>query len=245
MYRRVEIIIVLLLAVLAVSIEPVQSQVMFPGVVASAGKSTLSDGLLAHWKFDETTGDPQDEMGTYDGVASNITYNANGKVGRCFSFNGTSSKVQVGSGETGFPKPTSAGSYVLWFKTSTGGDSRLLYAIAGNSGIVLYWNYADPSWTTGNGSATQEDGFTPDATWNDGAWHLLIISWDGTNKYAYIDGNSKMNVSWAYSVAWGTTEALTIGANDYGSGWWTGDMDEVRVYNRTLTSSERSELQSQ
>ncbi len=57
-----------------------------------------------------------------------------------------------------------------------------------------------------------------------------------------MDNTSRLNVGWTYSIDWGTQQQMTLGATNYGSGWWTGNMDEIGVWNRCLTSDERTEL---
>ena len=63
--------------------------------LASSGSSLLT-GLLSAWKLDEVSGQALDSHGNIDSTSISVTYDANGKIGRCFTFNGSSNYVNFG-----------------------------------------------------------------------------------------------------------------------------------------------------
>lgn len=69
-------------------------------------------GLIHHWKLSDNA---NDSVGSNNGTAYNLTY-ADGKMGKCGSFNGTSSYVDIGAinGTSGSPFSLSA-----WVKVSS------------------------------------------------------------------------------------------------------------------------------
>ena len=69
-------------------------------------------------------------------------------------------------------------------------------------------------------------------------WTFIAFTYDGTNSIAYINNESPV------SDAGGTTEfnLFRIGMNRAGGTYFTGAIDELRIYNRALTASEISSL---
>lgn len=67
-------------------------------------------------------------------------------------------------------------------------------------------------------------------------WHHIAGTFDGTFVKIYVDGVMENSVNIAGTTMSGTAN-LMIGANNYGSAG-KGIIDEVRVYNRALSSAE-------
>jgi len=69
-------------------------------------------------------------------------------------------------------------------------------------------------------------------------WTFIAFTYDGTNSIGYINDNITV------SAPGGTTEfnRFRIGRNRNGSTYFTGAIDELRIYNRALTASEISSL---
>ncbi len=179
-----KLIISILLSLLFIS---ASSQIRLGTIASSrrAATSTLLNGLIAYWKLDEASGTLYDETtNNYDGTPTDITFQQTTITNGIYSvsYNGTSSKIVVGSGGTGYPKPTTGGTIAIWFKSSDTGDKRFLYARPStNYGMIIYHSGGAFSWLTGNGTTETENNLT--GTYSDGSWHLLILCWDGTNKY--------------------------------------------------------------
>ena len=77
------------------------------------------------------------------------------------------------------------------------------------------------------------------APYEDGKWHLLTGTFDGSTATIYIDGVQKNSTSVTYNTG---SSVLDIGRAVTGSYYLTGALDDVRVYNRALSSSEVKEL---
>jgi hypothetical protein len=67
-------------------------------------------------------------------------------------------------------------------------------------------------------------------------WTFIAFTYDGTNSIGYTNDN------FTRSDPGGTTEfnRFRIGRNRSGSTYFTGAIDELRIYNRALTASEIS-----
>ena len=73
-----------------------------------------------------------------------------------------------------------------------------------------------------------------------GAWHHVAYVLNGSNKYLYIDGSQA-----ATSTANVDTMAqsrINVGRSAAGTDYWPGKVDEVRIYNRALSSTEIAAL---
>ena len=70
------------------------------------------------------------------------------------------------------------------------------------------------------------------------AWTFIAFTYDGINSIAYINNETPV------SDSGGTTEfnRFRIGRNRNGSTFFSGAIDELRIYNRALTASEISSL---
>jgi len=77
---------------------------------------------------------------------------------------------------------------------------------------------------------------------NDGQWHHVTATYDGTNIFLYVDGTLDVSAPATGSIV-PNSEPVCIGVNAQGTGglpmyFFNGLLDEVSLYNRALTASE-------
>ena len=73
--------------------------------------TTLKEGLVSVWEFDETSGSiANDSHGSNHRTTTNVTI-VPGKIGNCLSFNGTNSFVDLGQ-----IYDQTTGALSMWFK---------------------------------------------------------------------------------------------------------------------------------
>ncbi len=206
----------------------------------------LTDGLLAYWKLDETSGNAADSHSTNTGTSSNITYTATGKIGRCYTFNGTTSQVSFGN----VLKPTGALSISAWIKTTSATEQHVLDCLAYATGYEGYgtiiYNDGSSGLMLGNNTAGLLDvSYNPVATnLVDGAWHHVVWTWNGTTAYMYHDvTNKSAGDAWSNTIVYNASNALYLGVKgDGSSNRFTGDIDEVAIYNRAISDAEVAAL---
>lgn len=102
-------------------------------------------------------------------------------------------------------------------------------------------NKINAGFETGAGA----DNFvTSPLTYNDGNWHKIIASYDGSLLSLFIDDMSTAVATLVTSALPEiNTKPLRLGKNSRLSNlFYAGDMDEVRVWNRSLTLDERKDL---
>jgi predicted phosphodiesterase len=85
---------------------------------------------------------------------------------------------------------------------------------------------------------------TSPASYNDGKWHYAVVTYDGsTAARLYIDGVQVSSISTSGAIPDKTgTQPVRIGANSLSlNGFFIGNVDEVRVWNRALSSTETAD----
>jgi hypothetical protein len=137
-----------------------------------------------------------------------------------------------------------------WFRTSTPTSGTNISYIVNKGGIGLDSNGTNLNygiWMTD--SEEIEAGFeTINGTeyfiesprvYNDSKWHYAVARYDGSEVKLYIDGVLVANKSSISSPDSTGTQPVRIGANSlFLKEYFTGSIDEVRIWNRSLTSSE-------
>jgi hypothetical protein len=144
-------------------------------------------------------------------------------------------------------------SVASWFRTSTDFASNAYIVNKGGSGSDTTgqnMNYGISMSTTENIIAEFETRtgvdhiITSPNRYNDGQWHYAVATYDGTTTLRlYIDGVQVASKSTAGAVPDNTgTQPVRIGANSRTlNQYFTGNADEVRVWNRALTAQEVSD----
>jgi len=202
-------------------------------------QGNLSKDNLLLYHLDEQSGPILDYSGNglnatqYGGVS----YNRSGKIGTALSFDGVNDYL----GANDISSFTNQLSFGGWFKRGSA-TWQYLFGQSGKYYLLLDANpnyiYCDVS----NATTTQQTTAVPFNT-NDGNWHQVFCIYNSSNIILYVDGNR-----------YGTTPSLTgnvatgnkpvgIGALSSGSGnFFNGSIDEVAIWNRSLTSNEIKDL---
>ena len=183
----------------------------------------------------------------YDGTASNVTYAA-GKFDKAAVFNGSNGYIT-----TGLTLPAdSTMSFSFWFNKSASqvasGDVYILSDLnsaASHRRIDIRYNtgtdviFID----IGNGSSSSQTntGYTPPSD----TWTHLAVTLNGTAVKMYINGNSTPVADYTSSVAFGTAgaDALVLGRpGAYNCCYFTGKLDQFRIFDKTLSPGEINSL---
>lgn len=78
------------------------------------------------------------------------------------------------------------------------------------------------------------------SSYSDGLWHYAVLSYDGSTLRLYVDGQQVAFNSTSGAIPDNTgTQSLRVGANPLQpDGYFNGTVDEVRIWNRSLTTVE-------
>ncbi|HEX6667758.1 MAG TPA: LamG-like jellyroll fold domain-containing protein [Solirubrobacterales bacterium] len=194
-------------------------------------------GLVLGYGFEETSGTTATDTSTAknNGTLNGATSTPSGKFGRALSFDGTNDRVDVPDANSldltngmtleAWVKPTTNTGYRTALMKERGGD--LVYSLYASNGAVPKFE----SFTTGENAATSGSGLALNA------WTHLTATYDGATMRLYANG-VEVGTKAATGSMPNTTGALRIGGNAPWGEYFSGLIDEVRVYNRALSASE-------
>ncbi|MBU2634401.1 MAG: LamG domain-containing protein [Nanoarchaeota archaeon] len=229
--------------------------------------SSWDDNLMSVWHLNS---DSTDSKGSNDGTASaGVTCNGNvGKfVGGC-EFDGVADNITIANEENFDFESTDNFSTCFWasFDTFAGNKVHTPLSKLLNSGLVTGWEIHtwDNSGTVGDAISIYlvEDWWTNKCIFataanilagTEGQWQHICITYNGSNTVSgvkiYQNGVSKSVASGGYcttppSGSIKNNVPLLIGEREISFNTLDGKMDEVAIWNRTLTLSEIQEIYS-
>ncbi len=206
--------------------------------VSSHAQSFLTNGLVTYYPF---SGNANDAVGINNGTVHGavLTTNRFGVANSAYSFNGSSSYIDLG-------RPTNLQFYSnftlsAWCLVSGGSPQ--------NPRIISYcWGNGYELLTQGNGSSrafqfiSGNYSFNTTSNYSQGVWRAVAAVY--TNGICYFYVNGALVNSGANHAPVSFTNNLHIGNNSGTSSWdwWGGSIDDIRFYNRALSSNEVSQL---
>ncbi len=213
--------------------------------------ATLRGGLTGYWSFNG----PDMIGGTvYDrsGIGNNLfmidmpttTALVPGRIGQGLNFEDGAIDYLEGENVSSYDFGTGPFSVSVWFKTTFAGGGVRLVSVRD---VCLNDSFWEVDIAAGTFSACIDDALgnltcvASNAVVNDGEWHHGVAVRDGVTLSAYVDGVFDNSASGVDILDLVNAAPLRIGDsvcnNDY-----LGEIDEVRIYNRTLSSAEVKRL---
>jgi len=207
------------------------------------GTSTLTNGLVGYWNFENCDGYDSSGGGNNGTLVGSPTCNETaGKVGKGLLQHNLSQYIDLGSNIS----VGSAFSFSGWYRlTGSAGPQWHAFFLSNsycNSGNAFGAMYEQQSsiirlYDGSNCLGTRTISYSLPSD----QWFHFSLTYDGASISTYIDG-TKID-SFPYSGAVATSPPFIIGANlsplTYN---WQGNIDEVRIYNRALASPEVAAL---
>jgi chitodextrinase/uncharacterized protein (DUF2237 family) len=200
-------------------------------------------GLIGYWNFDEGAGSIAHDTsgGGHNGAVSSSTWTT-GKINSALSFNGTTNSVITPTIALGGAFSVSAWvnpsvipqiGYVRIAETNYASGFYLGTETTGTKYKLIVNGGSGATGTCGYGCA--ESGPITSG------WHLVTATFDGGPARLYVD--NAVAGSDTFTAPSNPNLPLCIGISYVGSGYgWNGTIDEVRLYNRALTSTEVSAI---
>jgi hypothetical protein len=195
--------------------------------------------LVAHWKFDENTGNTTADASGNNNVGTLVntpTWTSPGKIGpAALSFSSTNLESVTAINSSSLNSPVKAISLSAWiYAANWSGNRRIIqkgnadnqYRLLAEFGFFKFH-------LTGVDSLTAP---LPPI----GVWVHIAATWDGSIMKLYTNGILQASLTAAGTIAT-TSDLLAVGkkntsgvAGDY----FDGKLDDVRIYNRALNAAE-------
>ena len=178
--------------------------------------------------------------------------NANGKIGSCYTFNGSSHWMQWNIDKTKYAnKPIS---YALWIKCGTSKASGSVLDLAAD--LVLAYSYTSSTvkfsywrcYTNGSGNRAGRSNTTT-TSYDASKWHHVVITFNGPINKIYVDGilSQTFDDSSYYTNIWtpllgGGYVKFSVGKSAGDSYWSDVSVNDVRIYDHCLSEKEVKEI---
>ncbi len=205
-------------------------------------KHSIGSELVGEWSFDND--DARDDSGNgNDGIINGPTP-IDGIIGRAMSFNGTNGYINCGKDPS--LDITDAITVEAWVKpASISGYRRILskqYITDGTTANSCFQlgihNDNEWRWSVGGVFDISPPSPTPSA----GDWHHFVGTYDRIHTKMYADGEEiYSSTSYTNPIRTNADQILTIGTSDWNGSqnyYFTGTIDEIRIYGKALSSAE-------
>ncbi|MGH1376095.1 MAG: LamG domain-containing protein [Alphaproteobacteria bacterium] len=207
-----------------------------------------TSNLVGHWTLDETSGTIATDSSSsgIDGTISGLnpaTQSIPGQIATAFNFiDGNTNRIIMGDNLdlTGSPltlsawiNPNSMEDWDAIIDKLTGSGNYRMYL--SSSGAIRFGIRASDS--------TYEEMSTSGSTITTGTWQHVLVTYDNVNTgRIYINGTLAATKT-DFSVTRGNTgSSLYIGYTQNNSRWFDGGIDDVRIYDRILTTADITAL---
>lgn len=207
------------------------------GSQQAAVSGALGDSLIGYYAFDEGSGSTvSDSSGNGNSATVNgASWSTDGKVAGAMSFSGSNSaKVPNKASFSGMAKV----SLSAWVKLSGSGTQYIVGKEHSGKPYTSYYLYSDTgnhlnftvNTAGGTANAYSSVALTP------GTWYHVAGVYDGANAIVYVNGAQS-------GTALASGNVITSdGPFSMNISFFSGLLDEVRVYGRALSSSEVSDV---
>ena len=219
------------------------------GSLGGYAQTVLNDSPAAYWRLGETSGSALDWTAFASSTVGSSVGRAvpgalAGDTNRAAHFTGSSSSRVYG---TKLLAGTNRFSVEAWFRTTSGSGGKIIgfgSSSTGTSGTFDRHVYMSADGTLTFGVYPHSiRALTTTASYNDGAWHHVVGTLGSSGMELYVDGVLRARDAGTVSAAiasgyWRIGGDAVTGWPKAGAQNFTGDIDEVAVYGRPLTSAE-------
>ena len=196
--------------------------------------TTIDNSLVAYYPFNGNANDltSNGRDFTVYGDNTTLTTGKDNSSNSAYSFDGNGDYLQYTANIPSFDNYTIS----LWAKPASSGTYEAMFSSYNDSSYGFQIDLSSGNFHIRKAGAS--GGNIVLSTAQLGVWTFIAFTYDGTNSIGYINNESPV------SDSGGTTEfnRFRIGRNRNGNTYFTGAIDELRIYNRALTASEISSL---
>jgi hypothetical protein len=199
------------------------------------------NGLVSVWHMNESSWNIQDTSGVgNNGTAyKGVTYDADGKFETALSFDGVDDYVEVADDTSlNQNKTITVSAWIYPRNINVWGWKRI---IEKNSWIKDGWTFYhslfyDPELHV----SIDGDDVNTNQVIAESQWQHVAFTYNSTHLNIYYNGAEVYSAQKEYTLY--TTNPLTIGAANGGGDYFNGTIDEVAIWNRSLSATEIKKL---
>lgn len=216
--------------------------------------STLPTNLVSYWELEEASGTRVDSHGSNDLTDNNTVGQGTGKQGNCADFEKNQSEfLEITDASQSGLDITGDLSIAAWIQLESLSNSTLNAIVTKDDGasqrsyIFCVWDSEDPAgtfnlmlWAHSTSSSTI---FNKNWSPSTGTWYHVACVYDasaGSCEF-FVDGSSIGSEGSGVNSLKNSTGDFHIGAGNT-QYHWDGLIDEVGIWDKTLTSSEITDL---
>ena len=209
--------------------------------------------LAAYWPMDELSSGSA-PVTRYDVTGGSTLYGfsftpgtdgwTSGVFGGGLQFNGSTDYVDMGLKSSYTPSSAlTVSEWVNWsaFTSGSGGYATVSNSTSSTNGYAIYQNTSAPYnklvayvYTSNNGVRS----VTGSTLLSTGTWYHVVLTYDGSNVRLYLNGVQEGSIAGTGTITTSTADLLFGSQYTSGGAKFTGTLDDVRIYNRALSSSE-------
>ena len=194
-------------------------------------------GLVAAYSFNEGSGAVlNDRSGRgHTGTISGATWSTEGRFGGALSFDGVNDWVTVN--DSAALDLTTGMTLEAWVRPASLTTVRMVVLKERTGGLAYALASSDTSAAVGYIRTTSDQTVTAPSPLVLTTWTHVAVTYDGSTLRLFVNGAqvSSRAVSGAVTTSSGV---LRIGGSSLGGVYFSGLVDEVRIYNRALTPGE-------
>jgi len=230
---------------------------LYNETATTAASSTIdTPSTIAYYKMADAT----DETGSYNGTATNVNFNVEGKYGFAGFFNGSNSKIVIPSDFelTGDDLPLTFSAWINFDSLIANGSFRALVgsqtSARGPIAINMYGTSSGAITASleryESGGQYYNTGYNSTAalfTYVPNTWYHIVFSYStGRDVSVYINGSQSGITNPTYNLDYGVSQAsqneTTIGLYGSSGYGWIGKIDQVRIFNKAISADEVTKL---
>ncbi|MBI3319454.1 MAG: LamG domain-containing protein [Candidatus Omnitrophica bacterium] len=209
---------------------------------------TLTNGLIAYWKLDESSGTRADSKGTNTLTDHNTVAQTTGKVGNAAQLTAANSHYLSHASNTDLQLGNIDWTMCAWFYVnSLGTNTELLSkrnaATATNEYELRINSSNHAAIFQYNGGSGIVRAVGAGETFSTGTWYFVVAWHDATAHTLSIQvNNGAVSSDNTAGTPGTTTQPFLIGAQSEPSNFFDGRIDEVGLWKKVLTAQERADL---
>ncbi|MGB2806290.1 MAG: lamin tail domain-containing protein [Sedimentisphaerales bacterium] len=196
-------------------------------------------GLVAHWKFDDGTGSTAiDSAGTNNGTLYGDKTWTTGRIDGALSFDGDGDYVEANAITALAGDNLTAQAWICVDEFAEAYIPVLMQRDSGYDGCYFYVVTSAPTFYIYK-SLSYVQVISPE-TINADQWYHVAATNDGSNLKLYVDGRLKDSITSTGFT--GVSDNAYIGGEPFTPLYYTGLIDDVRIYERPVSESEFQDI---